>query len=109
MAKRTMPESEETRHEDSWRKCASKVCSANFDDNPDDFIVGGDGDWSRTITCTRCRNVRYKIPVEVLAQLLSEKWWNTTTCAHVTYDYCVEFINLREEWWTRRIETQESY
>lgn len=99
--------STEATKEVNWRKCPQHNCSADFDKDPDDFIISGDGDWIDTIVCKKCNHVRRKIPVEILAELLRDKWYHPDLTPHLTIDYIVEFLEVRKEWWSRRIRTEE--
>ena len=97
-----VPEEEEGK---SWRRCPSRGCGASFDIRPDDFIISGDGNWSNTIVCKRCMHVREKVPDEVLAGLLAEKYGSLAS--HCTYDHCLHFIETRRRWWLAKTAVEE--
>ncbi len=58
----------------NWIQCPARGCHNNFDLDPTQFVVSGDGDWKHTITCLKCFHIRHRVPNDILAELLAEQW-----------------------------------
>jgi hypothetical protein len=86
----------------NWDRCPNKHCGADFDIDPNEFVVSGDGDWSRTIVCLRCMHVRESVPVKVLAEMLSHKWGDKFPA--ITTTLAEKYIYQREAEWEKRVQ-----